>query len=78
MKRLKEEVIQQIKKQKSDLHQELMQYYGNKSISVWILADRNESPKLHEWGALKIMEKHLGVPVEELLYKEEEVCDGVV
>lgn len=78
MKRLKEEVIQHIKKQKSDLHQELMAYYGNKSISVWILADRNESPKLHEWGALKIMEKHLGMPVEELLYKEEEVSNGVV
>lgn len=78
MKRLKNEVIKVIKKQKSYLHRELMEYYGNKSISVWILADRNESPKLHEWGALKIMEKHLGIPVEDLIYKEKEVSDAVV
>lgn len=70
-KRLKQNVVEAIKVMSSQLYKELAEYYGHKGMTTYSLADRNNSPKLHEIGALQIMARHLGCEIEQLLYKED-------
>ena len=73
---LKQEVVNALKTD-SELQEKLAKYYDVKPLTVWHMAHRNSSHKLHSIGALEIMSKHLGLPINDMIAVKE-VADGVV